>query len=40
MYVPQDMESDKDAVYCDTVYSKDGYTPEHKSVGLGWKWAY
>ena len=40
MYVPQDMETDKDAVYCDTVYSNDRYTPEQKSVGLGWKWAY
>ena len=40
MYVPQDMESGRDTVYYDTVYSNDGYTPEQKSVGHGWKWTH
>lgn len=40
MCVLQNMESDKDAVYCDTVYSNDGYTSEQKSVEHGWKWTY
>ena len=36
IHVPQDMESEKDTVYYDTVYSNDGYMPELKSVGRGW----
>ena len=35
MYVPQDIESNKDGVYYDTVYSNHGYTAEQKSVAHG-----
>ena len=36
MYVLQDMESDKEIVYYDTVYSNNDYTPEQRNqLGIG-----